>query len=125
MNTQTVTSGDVTIMVIEANIRQDTARARLRAEAFEVGTKDEEGKPKEPSEADLDRRALLLEYADLIPITLSAEGIPWPITIDQLAELPGALGGLWERAALNLNPHWYTVPAPKVSSKTPTDSTSG
>lgn len=110
MNTQTVKSGKVTIVVTEANIGQDTTRARLRAEAF--------------AESDLDRRALLLEYADLVPVTVSAEGIPWPITVDQLRELPGKLGGLWERAALNLNPHWYTAPDPKESSETAEPSTS-
>lgn len=105
MNTQTVKSGkDIVIIVQEATIRQDTIRARLRAEAF--------------AESDLDKRALLLEYADLVPVTVEARGIPWPITVDQLADLPGKVGGLWERAALNLNPHWYMAPDPKESSET-------
>jgi hypothetical protein len=93
MKTQTVTLGDVTLTVSEATVRMGTARARARLAAFD--------------EPDAERRALLLEHADLVSVTTQAEGIPWPLTPEQLADLPETLALKWERAVYALNPHWY------------------
>jgi hypothetical protein len=102
MNTESVTVGDITVTVGEATVRAGTRRSRLRTEAFQ--------------EQDADRRALLLEYADLVPVTLSIKGAPWPtpqngglcLTVERFADLPETLALKWERAVYALNPHWYT-----------------
>jgi len=88
-----ITVGDVTVTVCEATVRAGTRRSRLRSEAFQ--------------EQDADRRALLLEYADLVPVTLNVEGAQWPLTVEQFADLSETLALKWEKAVYALNPHWY------------------
>ena len=88
-----ITVGAITVTVCEATVRAGTRRSRLRSDAFQ--------------EQDADRRALLLEYADLVPVTLSVEGIPWPLSVEQFADLSETLALKWEKAVYTLNPHWY------------------
>ena len=99
--TASITVGAITVTVCEATVRAGTRRSRLRSEAFQ--------------EQDADRRALLLEYADLVPVTLSIEGVAEStnpngglcLTVEQFADLSETLALKWEKAVYTLNPHWY------------------
>lgn len=49
----------------------------------------------------------LTTYPALIAGTVETEGFEnWPLTYDQVAQLPEQWGADWEKAVFELNPHW-------------------
>lgn len=105
--TLTVTHKDQTVVVGAATVRQGMERTQLRLEGRKV------------EESDTGLSILrLFTYPDLAAATVSATGIPWPLTFEQFLELPDALVGQWEKAVYALNPHWLppeaeNTPGPK------------
>lgn len=104
--TLTVPHADMTVTVRAATVRQGMERTRLRLEGRKV------------EQPDMGLTILrLFTYPDLVSATVSAQGLPWPLTFEQFLDLPDALVGPWERAVYALNPHWLpeseTTPDPK------------
>jgi hypothetical protein len=83
----------VTITVARASAKAGIKRYRLMLEERE-----------EPDE-DMKYVRFIL-YPNLIAGTLSATGIPWPPTVEQVAELDEALVNEWMASVYEVNPNW-------------------
>jgi hypothetical protein len=115
--TQTLEYNGLTITVSRATMRQATLRARLIHDAMKAEYED------------VDFRILAIgDYPDVMAATISVEGMEWPITVEEFAELPAEIfeGSGWLTAIRELNPHWYQrrdAQAKKNADGTPTSST--
>jgi hypothetical protein len=114
---KTIEHDGVTITVTEASVLQSTRRSRLIHEALQADY------------ADPDMSLVAVgDYADVMAATTEVDGMPWPITAEEFAELDAAFveGSGWLAAVRELNPQWYqhnNEAAKKNDAPTPTNST--
>jgi hypothetical protein len=99
----------VTITVIRSTTRTGIKRSLLIFDAFQK--KEEKEKAGDP----VDEVMHILSYRtlpDLISGTESASGMKFPITIEDLMELPEQFVSEWVTAIYEVNPHWNPANMP-------------
>jgi hypothetical protein len=92
---------EITITVVEADLKRGFARGRLQSDlVLSVGLDDK----------DVDLANALWIYCDLVAATASVDGMEWPMEPETFCEKADRwfhhVGNPWLAAVRELNPHW-------------------
>lgn len=107
LKTKTVTldfdGQPVTITVARATALQGITRYRLMGD----GDKEQDDM----------RYISMFIYPNLVAATIAVEGMAWPITAQEVAELPEDLVTAWSHAVFDCNPNWEPRNQPEEDQK--------
>jgi hypothetical protein len=85
----------------------ERATARMGVARFQMMLAGDEANKTETDEALKPLR--LITYPDCITATVKAEGIPWPLSFADFADLPEQVVNQWIEAVYQVNPQWRAV----------------
>jgi hypothetical protein len=98
-----------------AEITVRRASARIGIKRYLLAS---EGQKINENEPDEELRILrLILYPDLISATISATGIPWPISFEEFVDLDDDLMNAWADDVYKVNPTWRPVVQPEEEVK--------